>query len=115
MSLKFYLDHHVPAAIMDGLRRRGVDVLTAYEDGTAELDDPDLLSRTTQLGRVLFSQDRDLLVLADQWLQAGRTFGGLVYAHQLSVTIGEAMRDLILIAQVLEPEDMQNHVEFIPL
>jgi hypothetical protein len=100
---------------MDGLRRRGVDVLTAYEDGTAELDDPDLLSRTTQLGRVLFSQDRDLLVLADQWLQAGRTFGGLVYAHQLSVTIGEAMRDLILIAQVLEPEDMQNHVEFIPL
>ncbi len=115
MSLKFYLDHHVPAAITDGLRRRGVDVLTAYEDGTAELDDPDLLSRTTQLGRVLFSQDRDLLVLADQWLQAGRTFGGLVYAHQLSVTIGEAVRDLILIAQVLEPEDMQNHVEFIPL
>jgi hypothetical protein len=115
LSLKFYLDHHVPAAITDGLRRRGVDVLTAYEDGTAELDDPDLLSRTTQLGRVLFSQDRDLLVLADQWLQAGRTFGGLVYAHQLSVTIGEAVRDLILIAQVLEPEDMQNHVEFIPL
>ena len=115
MSLKFYLDHHVPAAIADGLRRRGVDVLTAYEDGTAELDDPDLLSRTTQLGRVLFSQDRDLLVLADQWLQAGRTFGGLVYAHQLSVTIGEAVRDLTLIAQVLEPEDMQNHVEFIPL
>ena len=115
MSLKFYLDHHVPAAITDGLRRRGVDVLTAYEDGTAELDDPDLLSRTTQLGRVLFSQDRDLLVLADQWLQASRSFGGLVYAHQLSVTIGEAVRDLTLIAQVLEPKDMQNHVEFIPL
>jgi len=62
------MNHHVPAAIANGLRRRGVDVLTAYEDGAAELDDPDLLSRTTQLGRVLFSQDRDLLVLADQWL-----------------------------------------------
>ncbi len=109
------MDHHVPAAIADGLRRRGVDVLTAYEDGAAELDDPDLLSRTTQLGRVLFSQDRDLLILADQWLRAGRNFGGLVHAHQLSVTIGEAVRDLTLIAQVLEPEDMQNHVEFIPL
>jgi len=31
------------------------------------------------------------------------------------VTIGEAVRDPTLIAQVLEPEDMQNHVEFIPL
>ena len=109
------MDHHVPAAIADGLRRRGVDVLTAYEDGAAELDDPDLLSRTTQLGRVLFSQDRDLLVLAARWLQAGRNFSGLVYAHQLNVTIGEAVRDLTLIAQVLDPEDMQNHVEFIPL
>ena len=79
------------------------------------MDDPDLLSRATQLGRVLFSQDRDLLVLADQWLQRGRDFAGLIYAHQLSVTIGEAVRDLALIAQVLEPEDMQNRVEFIPL
>jgi hypothetical protein len=53
----FYFDVHVPAAVADQLRRRGVDILTAQEDGKAELDDPDLLARSTTLGRVLFTQD----------------------------------------------------------
>ncbi len=29
MALKLYMDHHVPRAITNGLRMRGVDVLTA--------------------------------------------------------------------------------------
>jgi hypothetical protein len=48
-------------------------------------------------------------------LQTGREFAGLIYAHQLDVTIGRAIRDLELLAQVLDPEDMRNHIEFIPL
>jgi hypothetical protein len=35
MPLSLYMDVHVPAAITAGLRRRGVDVLTSQEDGTA--------------------------------------------------------------------------------
>ena len=108
------MDHHVDAAITFGLRQRGVDVLTAYEDGAAEAEDDDLLARATQLGRVLFSQDVDLLIVTDQWLTTGREFAGLVYAHQLGVTIGQAIRDLMLIALVLNPEDMRNRIEFLP-
>ena len=33
MPIAFYMDHHVPHAITLGLRLRGVDVITAYEDG----------------------------------------------------------------------------------
>jgi hypothetical protein len=36
-------------------------VLTAQEDGTGELPDPELLDRATELGPVLFTQDDDLL------------------------------------------------------
>jgi len=43
--LAVYMDHHVPAAITDGLRSRGIDVLTALEDGHADADDPVLLAR----------------------------------------------------------------------
>ncbi len=39
------MDHHVPRSIAVGLRLRGVDVITAYEDGTSEADDPALLDR----------------------------------------------------------------------
>lgn len=42
MALALYLDHNVPRAIASGLRQRGVDVLTAREDGAHELSDPGL-------------------------------------------------------------------------
>jgi len=109
-----YMDHHVPAAITSGLRRRGVDVVTSEEDGSATLEDNLLLDRATVLGRSLFTQDEDLLAIAHQRLQTGPDFAGVVYAHQLAISIGQAVRDLELAAKVLEPEDMRNHVEYLP-
>ena len=114
MTLRLYMDHHVPSAITAGLRRRGVDVLTAIDDGAAMFDDNALLARATLLSRVRFSQDEDLLAIAHQWLLARRDFAGLAYAHQLSISIGQAVRDLELFANALDPIDMQNKVEYLP-
>ncbi|MCU0527178.1 MAG: DUF5615 family PIN-like protein [Elainella sp. Prado103] len=50
------MDVHVPQAITDQLRRRGIDVLTASDDETQTLPDDQLLGRATQLNRVLFTQ-----------------------------------------------------------
>jgi predicted nuclease of predicted toxin-antitoxin system len=61
MSARLYMDVHVRRAVTTGLRLRGVDVLTAQEDGAGGFDDPRLLNRATELGRVLFTQDDDLL------------------------------------------------------
>lgn len=114
MTVPLYMDHHVPAAITAGLRQRGVDVVTALEDGAAMFDDDALLARATSLGRALFSQDEDLLAIAHQWLQAGRGFAGVVYAHQMAISIGQAVRDRELLANALDPADMQNKVEYLP-
>jgi hypothetical protein len=54
------MDVHIPWPITDGLRRRGVDVLTAQEDDATRLDDDALLDRATALERVLFGMDSDL-------------------------------------------------------
>lgn len=62
MSVRLYVDEHVPRAVVAGLRLRDVDVLTAQEDGRTGCSDPDLLDRATDLGRPLFTQDDDLLV-----------------------------------------------------
>lgn len=64
MSLGLYMDVHVPLPITRGLRRRDVDVLTAQDDGTSLFEHPDLLDRATVLGRMLFSEDEDLIVEA---------------------------------------------------
>ena len=45
---------------------------------------------------------------------SGKDFSGLVYAHQQQITIGQAVKDLELIAKALEPQDMRNRIEFIP-
>lgn len=115
MSLAFYLDHHVPAAIADGLRQLQIDVLTVAEDGNADWDDERLLERALELERVVFTQDRDFLVLAARWQQSRREFAGMVYGHQLRVTVGGAVRDIALIASVMTRADMRNRIEFLPL
>lgn len=90
-------------------------MLTAQEDGGRHLLDPALLDRATALGRVLFTQDDDLLREASQRQRHGVLFAGVIYAHQLKVTIGQCISDLELIATVNEPKDCANRVEYLPL
>jgi hypothetical protein len=115
MPTRLYLDHHVPRAITAGRRRRRVDVLTAAEDGAAELSDPDLLDWASALDHALFSQDKDLLLEARRRQAESIPFGGVIYAYQLHVSIGTCIRDLELIATVTEPADLRNQVIFLPL
>jgi predicted nuclease of predicted toxin-antitoxin system len=115
MSVGLYMDVHVRQAVTDGLRDRGVDVLTAQEDGRRELPDPDLLDRATVLGRVLFTQDDDFLQEAARRQKAGIHFAGVVYAHQLALTIGQCIEELETLAKAGQPEDFENRIEYLPL
>lgn len=110
-----YMDVHVPFAITAGLRLRGVDVLTAQEDGAAELDDDVMLDRVSALGRVIFTRDVDFLAHARERQTSGVTFSGVIYGHQLKVSIGKCVADLELITKAYEPEDMMDRVEYLPL
>jgi hypothetical protein len=64
---------------------------------------------------VLFTRDADLLAEATKRQREGRSFAGLVYAHQLHVTVGQCVRDLELIALSADPADLSSRVEYLPL
>jgi predicted nuclease of predicted toxin-antitoxin system len=113
--MKFYMDVQVRGAITDGLRRRGVDVLTAQEDGRRGSSDPDLLDRASELGRVLFTHDNDFLKEAAHRQMVGRVFQGVVYVHQLDLTIGQCIEELETLAKAGRPEDFENRIEYLPL
>jgi hypothetical protein len=115
MSVALYFDVHVRRAVMEGLRLREVNVLTAQEDDAATMDDPILLDRAMALGRAVFTQDEDFLREAHRRQEIGEAFAGVIYAHQLNVTIGRCVSDLELIAKVYEPADLANRVEYLPL
>jgi len=112
--LAFLMDHHIRAEITEGLRQRGINVLTAFDDGSFRLDDNSLLARATTLDRILVSQDKDLLVIAARWQQVGHDFAGIEFAGHQNVEISSTIEYLELVARVLEPGDVRNRVEFIP-
>lgn len=92
MSIGLYMDQHIPKAITDGLRLRGVDCITALEDNAATMDDPDLLDRTTALGRALVTSDKDFPCReADKRLAAAIEFAGIIYTHPLRVSVRAAL------------------------
>lgn len=113
--IALYMDHNVPRAITVGLRLRGVDVITAYEDGADNMDDSALLDRATELSRVLFTHDDDLLAEATKRQQQDIPFGGVIYVHQMGTTIGACISNLELISNAGEHEDLLNRVQFLPL
>jgi predicted nuclease of predicted toxin-antitoxin system len=107
-TIKFYTDEHVPSAVVRGLRHRGVNVLTTQEAGMLGATDEEHLALASREGRVIFTQDDDFLRLH----AAGVEHAGIVYARQ-QTGIGEIVRGLMLVYQVLEPDEMKNHVEFL--
>ena len=113
--IAFYFDQHVPISVARGLRLRGVDVLTAFEDGQSALDDEAILQRAGILNRALVTQDEDFLVIANEHLVGGREFTGIIYAHQLRIGIGRFIADLELIAKAGDLSQLMNHVEHLPL
>jgi uncharacterized protein DUF5615 len=106
--IKFYTDEHVSRAVIRGLRQRGADVLTAPEAGLLGVPDEQHLERARAEGRVLFTQDDDFLRLHT----AGVPHEGIAYTPQ-GTPIGDIIRGLMLICQVLEAADMKGHVEYL--
>ncbi len=106
--IRYYTDEHVSRAVVRGLRQRGVDVLSVPDTDMRGASDQDHLARADSEERVVFTQDADFLRLA----AAGHTHCGIVYAPQ-GTLIGDAIRGLMLIYQVLEAEEMIGNIEFL--
>jgi len=106
--IRLYTDEHVAKAVVRGLRQRGVDVLTVAEAGLLGASDKEHLARARAEGRVVFTQAEDFLRLH----AAGLEHAGIAYAPQ-GTSIGGTIRGLMLICQVLHPEDMKRHVEYL--
>jgi hypothetical protein len=115
LSVKFLFDEHVQRAITEGLRARGIDVLTVQEDGRAGIPDSEVLDRATELGRCLFTQDEDFKTEAAIRQRAGTAFAGVIYGHRLRISIGLCVRDLEIIAKVSDLADLASRVTYLPL
>jgi hypothetical protein len=108
-TIRFHLDENCSRAIAEGLRRRGVDVTTTPQVGLLGATDREQAARALAEGRVVFTQDQDFLRIN----AAGVPHEGIAYCPKDSKSIGEIIDGLLLIWEVLEPEEMTNRVEFL--
>ena len=112
--IAFYTDENVDQRIIHGLRRRGVDILTAQEAGLlGTLPDVEHLELAVACCRTLLTADTDLLEIADQWNTQQRSHQGVVFYHQRWTTVGHVVRETQGIAHGLSPDDMRSRVVFI--
>jgi len=44
-----------------------------------------------------------------------KSFSGIIYAHQLRITIGQMVEDLELIATATSPKEWRERIEYLPL
>ena len=108
-KIKFYLDENVSNSIALGLRHRGIDVTTTPEENLLGVSDERQLQFASSNGRVIFTQDTDFLRMN----QSSIIHAGIAYCPQQSKSIGQIIRGLLLIWEILEPGEMYNHIEFI--
>jgi Domain of unknown function (DUF5615) len=105
----FFMDQNFPVPASDGLRRHGVDVLTAQQANRCGFLDPEQLAFATSENRVLVTFDPDFLALH----QSGIAHAVIAWCPERKYTIGQLIRVLLLLHGVLNRADMTSHVEFL--
>ena len=112
-KIRIYTDESVNVGVAEGLKRRGVDALSARDSGNLGLTDEEQLIYASKEKATIFTYDTDFLQIAARWMDEGRTHQGIIYCHQKSYSIGECVRKLRMLTVLLSSDDMVDHIEFL--
>jgi predicted nuclease of predicted toxin-antitoxin system len=113
VPLRLYADECVDGRVLAGLRRRGIDIVSAQDEGLLSTPDQQHMQRASELGRVVVTADQDFLAIVSDLRRRGGPFPGLFYI-QHGTPVGETVRNIADAAEILDPPDMENWVEWIP-
>jgi hypothetical protein len=84
-------------------------VTTTTDAGLLGASDADHLAYALASRRVVVPHDPDFLALA----HTGREHAGIAYCDQERASVGSMVRMLLLLWEVLTPEDMTGHIEYL--
>lgn len=115
--VRYLFDENCNARIVRGIRRRAskLDVITVHEAGLAGADDSTILTHAAEQGLIVVSHDvQTMIAYATVKLALGAPMAGLVVIP-MAYPIGQAIEDLLLIADVSTSEEWQGRIVFLPL
>lgn len=98
--------------VVRGLRRNGIDVVTAFEVGRLSLPDEDQLAFAESQGRVLYSSNVGHFTdIHTTWLREGRHHAGVVVLDKQRTSVGVQIRTLLRLAATFDAEGMHDRLE----
>ncbi|HEY4183452.1 MAG TPA: DUF5615 family PIN-like protein [Polyangia bacterium] len=112
MGLRLYADECVDGRITAGLRRRGVDVVTAADEQLLGASDDQHMERAAALGRVVLTADEDFFVIVRDRFARNVSFPGLMFLKP-QADVGRAIRGIVHTADAIDP-DAWNWVKWLP-
>ena len=107
--IRYHLDEHIDPDIARALRRHGIDVTTTVEARLLSRSDRSQIEYARTTGRVIVTHDTDFLRMASE----DSDHPGIVYCHRTAHSIGESIRRLILVYEVLRADEIRGRVEFL--
>lgn len=107
--IHFHLDENVSIQIARALRQYGCDVTTPADANLLAASDAAHLAYARITRRAMVTHDADLLRLAN----GGTLPAGIAYCAPRTRITSEIVRGLLLIYDVLTPEELTDHIEFL--
>ncbi len=115
--IKWLTDEDFDNRILRGLRLQvpAIDILRVQDVGLAEAGDPQILEWAEQNQRILLTHDRRTMPRhVRERLSIGLSVFGVVIVPQ-SQSIGDAIEDVNICNEGIEPEELHNQVWYLPL
>lgn len=115
--LKLVSDENFDGDILRGLfrRRTDLDVVRVQDNGMSATPDPEILAWAAAEGRIVLTHDRDTMPHhAYERVTAGQAMPGLFLVSD-QMPIGQAIDEILLAVDCLNPEECSNFVRFFPL
>lgn len=103
------LDEHVPPAVAEQLRRRGIECETVREAGRLGLSDAEQLRLAAADGFVFVSHDSDFSILA----RSNTEHAGIVVCRPHAREVGAAVRALLAFAELFAAEQIVGQIWYV--
>lgn len=111
--LRALADEHVTYALVNGLRTRGMDVVTVQDLGRRSDDDPLLLDWALQHERILLTNDQDFLAIAAERGARLETFAPIFYWPQQQRAVADLLRKILQLATTQSYAEASSQVFFL--
>jgi hypothetical protein len=100
--------------LINSLRARGIDVISALEVNMLRRDDDEQLDFATAQNRVICSFNiRDFNRIHKEYMEAGKEHAGIILVQQQQFSVGEYVRRIQSLMAQKSIEEMHNWIEFL--